>query len=202
MAKADVEYDVDLNTKKFNKESKNLDNQFRKMKISSTDFGKSGTMSLATMAVGAGTAVVAFAAFGKAIDQVTVGIEKFNVQQKAEATLEQTLKSTGFAAGLTAIEIKNMASELQALTVYGDEAIIGSSNLLLTFKNIGEDVFPRAQKAILDVSAAMGQDLKTSSIQVGKALNDPITGMTAMSRVGITFTDVQKDLVKGFVEQH
>jgi hypothetical protein len=200
MGKSDTEYTVGLNTKKFDKEQGKLDNQFRKMKISADNFGKSTGMSLLTMTVGAGGAVLAFKALGDVIGQVSEGITKYNTQAKAEATLDQTLKSTGYAAGLTAVEIKNLSSELQSMTVYGDEAILASSNLLLTFKQVGEETFPRAQKAILDVSAAMGQDLKSSSIQVGKALNDPIAGMTAMSRVGITFTDTQKELVKGFVE--
>ncbi|MCP4991550.1 MAG: hypothetical protein GY928_37480 [Colwellia sp.] len=198
--KSDIDYSVGLDTKEFEKERKKLDNQFRKSKISADDFGKSASLSLSRMVLGAGGAVIAYKALSGMISQVTEGVEKFNVQQKAEATLEQTLKATEHAAGLTAYEIKNLASELQTYTTYGDEATIASSALLLTFKQIGEETFPRAQKAILDVSAAMGQDLKSSSIQVGKALNDPIKGMTAMSRVGITFTETQKELVKGFVE--
>lgn len=124
----------------------------------------------------------------------------FKVQELAETKLDQTLVATGNAAGLTADQLKTMASELQDVTTIGDEATIGAQSLLLTFKNIGEDVFPRALESILDVSTGMGQDLKTSSIQLGKALNDPITGLTALQRVGITFTEQQKEQIKAFQE--
>jgi hypothetical protein len=144
---------------------------------------------------------IGFALVSKKLFELGKQAEKlFQVQETAEAKLDQTLKATGFAAGLTAEELKKMASELQEVTKFGDEATIGAQSLLLTFKDIGGDVFPRALESILDVSEAMGQDLKTSTIQIGKALNDPVAGLAALSRVGIQFTDVQKDLIKGFQE--
>src|SRR5258708_35844933 len=42
----------------------------------------------------------------------------------------------------------------------------------------------------------MGQDLKSSAIQVGKALGDPTTGMTALQRIGVTFSAQEKATVK------
>lgn len=143
----------------------------------------------------------AFIAFGKAIvDTTKKAIDAFRVQEDAEAKLNQTLEATGFAAGLTSDELKKLASGLQDVTRFGDEAIIGAESLLLTFKDIGEDTFPRALKSILDVSEAMGQDLQSSTIQIGKALNDPVAGLSALTRVGIQFTEEQKNLIKSFDE--
>ena len=118
----------------------------------------------------------------------------------AIAQLNQTLKSTKFAAGLSSQELQDMASALQTVTKFGDEAIVELQALLLTFTKIGGGVFERALTSILDVSTAMKIDLKSSAIQVGKALNDPILGMTALSRSGITFTQSQKDMVKQLVK--
>ena len=50
------------------------------------------------------------------------------------------------------------------------------------------------------MSAALGQDMKSSSIQLGQALNDPIKGITALSRVGVSFTEQQKSQIKRMVE--
>jgi phage-related protein len=127
-------------------------------------------------------------------------IELAKIQEDAEKQLAAVIKSTGGAAGLSADEIKKMASSLQAVTNFGDEAIIGGQNLLLTFTNIGKDTFPRATEAILDMSTAFGQDLKSSAIQLGKALNDPINGVTALSRVGVSFTEQQKEQIKAMQE--
>jgi hypothetical protein len=96
--------------------------------------------------------------------------------------------------------ILGLADSLSETTRYEDDAILSGENLLLTFKNIGASVFPDATTAMLDMSTAMGQDLKSSAIQIGKALNDPITGMSALQRVGVTFTEEQKDVVEAMMK--
>lgn len=146
--------------------------------------------SLSSIAKSAG---IAFAGLSATIFGA---VSAWREQEQAQIRTEQTLKATGFAAGLTSKQIFSMASELQKVTTFGDEAIISGQNLLLTFRNIGEKTFPRATEIMLDMSTAMNQDLKSSAIQLGKALNDPITGITALSRVGITFTEDQKAMIK------
>jgi hypothetical protein len=131
---------------------------------------------------------------------ITGTLVAFRKQEVAENQLNAVLRSTGMIAGVTAQEVKDLAASLQGVSTFGDEAIIASSNLLLTFKQIGEDVFPRAQASILDVAAAMGVGLKEASISVGKALNDPIEGITALRRVGITFTQSQEDQIRALTE--
>ena len=121
-------------------------------------------------------------------------------QQRVEAQLNQVIKSTGGVAGVTAKQVKEMASSFQEVTRFGDEAIIGASNLMLTFTKIGEDVFPDAMESVLNMSQAMGQDLQQTVIQVGKALNDPIMGVTALRRVGIQLSEQQTDMIKTFME--
>ena len=116
----------------------------------------------------------------------------------AETQLNAVLKSTGSAAGLTAKELTKMASALQKQTRFGDEAIIKAQSLMLTFTKVGKEVFPDAIEAVLNMSEAMGQDLQQGVIQVGKALNDPILGVTALRRVGVQLSDQQVDLVKHF----
>ena len=118
----------------------------------------------------------------------------------ANAQLAQVLKSTGGAAGLTADELKKMASQMEKVSMFEDEAIINAQSLLLTFTNIGKDVFPEATQTVLDMSQALGQDLKSSSIQLGKALNDPVNGITALTRVGVSFTEQQKEQIETMAE--
>lgn len=120
--------------------------------------------------------------------------------EQVQAQLEARLRSTGGAAGLTRDELLSMASGLQNVTTIGDEAIVSAQNLLLTFTKIGRDVFPDALETVLDMSIAMDQGLKESAIQLGKALNDPIQGITALTRVGVQFTDAQKEQIEAMVE--
>lgn len=121
-------------------------------------------------------------------------------QERVTRQLEAALEATGGAAGLARDELLSMASELQKVTTFGDETVISAQAMLLTFKQIGQDVFPEALEAILDVSTAMGTDLKSAALQVGKALNDPVLGASALSEAGIQFTAVQKEVIASLVE--
>ena len=121
-------------------------------------------------------------------------------QQQAMRQLEQRIDSTGGAAGKTAKELAAFAGELQKMTTFGDEAIIEMQSLLLTFTNIAGPQFDRATEAVLDMSVAMGQDLSASVKQVGRALDDPVRNLGALSRAGITLDDEQRKLIKTLVE--
>ena len=142
-------------------------------------------------------ATIAFAGLGATITGL---ISTYRTQEQAEKKLETVLRSTGEAAGLTAQELKDMASGLQSVTTFGDEAIIEAQSLLLTFTKVGKDVFPQATESILNMSAALGTDLKSQALQVGKALNDPIAGVTALTRAGVSLTEQQKEQIKVFQE--
>lgn len=146
---------------------------------------------------GLGVVTASFAGLAAAFSD---SLDLARTQQDAEAQLAAVLESTGGAAGLTAKEIEGMASELQGVTNFADESIISGQNLLLTFTGIGKDVFPRATETMLDMAQALGTDAKGSAIQLGKALNDPIAGIGALSRVGVSFTEEQREMIKGMVE--
>ena len=120
--------------------------------------------------------------------------------EKQMAQLEAVLKSTGHVAGLTSGELTKLADKLQAMSTYEDDAIVGAEALLLTFTRIGRDVFPEALQSILDLSTALGKDLSSSTTLVGKALNDPIAGLTALSKAGVQFADDQKKIISEMVK--
>lgn len=140
------------------------------------------------------------AAFRVLSTTVTDSLREFEEHETVVAQTNAVLKSTGQAAGLSAEEIVKMADSLSKVTLFSDEAILSGQNLLLTFMNIGKDVFPEATQAMVDMSQAMGQDLKSSAIQMGKALNNPIEGLSALSRVGVAFTPIQEEMIRSMVK--
>ncbi len=147
--------------------------------------------------VGSLVGVGGVVALGKALgDSINMAAET----QAIQSQLAAVLKSTGGASGMTAESINSMATEMKNLNAIDDDAIVKASNVMLTFTNIGQQVFPGAMQAAVDLSAAMGQDLQSSVVQLGKALNDPVAGISALQRVGVTFTQTQKDLIKGFMD--
>jgi hypothetical protein len=154
-----------------------------------------GAFAIGTVAVGAMRS-----AFGILENELISTVKSFKESEAVAAQTDAVLKSTGHAAGLTAQAVSELASAFEAQTTFGDEAIQSAENLLLTFTNIGKDVFPTATQTVLDMSQALGQDLKSSAIQLGKALQDPIQGVNALQRVGVNFTQSQQDVITKLVD--
>ena len=151
------------------------------------------------LGVAAGVAA-AIISLGKLKSFAADSIALANEQEDAEVRLAGVLRATGSAAGFSLQQLKAYAGQLQTLTTVGDEVTIAGMSILATFKEIKGDQFKEATKAAIDMSTVMKTDLKSSIVQVGKALNDPIKGMSALSRVGVSFTQSQKDAVKSMVD--
>jgi hypothetical protein len=135
--------------------------------------------------------LVAFAGFS---------IKAWTESQNALSKLTGVLKSTGNVIGYTTDQLEEFATQIQDTTGFEDDMIINAEAIMATFTSIGHDVFPQAIKAAADMSAVMGTDLQGSVIQLGKALQDPITGLTALRRVGVNFNATQKETIAQFVE--
>jgi hypothetical protein len=124
---------------------------------------------------------------------------------KVQATTEQIIKSTGGAAKVTADQVSELSRRLSEQMGIDDELIQRSTNLLLTFKNVKNEgeglsaILDRATVASQDLAAAGFGDAESAAKMLGKALNDPTKGLTALSRAGVTFTQGQKDQVAALV---
>ncbi|WP_323764596.1 hypothetical protein [Marinovum sp.] len=127
-------------------------------------------------------------------------LQLYQTQAEAEAKVAQAIRSTGGAAGYTEDQLKGMAGALQNVTTFGDEDILANVTApLLTFTKVQGEVFDRAQANVLDMATLLKMDLKSASVLVGKALNDPVKGISALSRSGVQFSDSQKEVIKQLV---
>lgn len=137
---------------------------------------------------------------GSAFDAVK---EQAKDHQQVEEQLNAVIKSTGDVSGVTTGQANDLAESIAKTTPIDGEAALGAENMLLTFTNIHSNVFPAVTKATTDMATAMNggavpsaQQLRDTAMQVGKALNDPATGLTKLQKVGVTFTDQQKEQIK------
>jgi hypothetical protein len=153
-----------------------------------------------------GGIIVSAFALHRVIDFSQKTIASLGRIESISAQTGAAIKSTGGAAGVTREHIIELAGSLERLTATEAESIQQGANLLLTFKNIrnsageGNDIFDQATTALVDMARAMGQDPASAAIQLGKALNDPIKGIAALSRVGITFTKDQENMIRALSE--
>lgn len=130
-----------------------------------------------------------------------LSLKAWDTQAKAIAQVEAGLQSTGGAVGYTSEQLQKMAADLQGNTLFGDEEILAeATSQLLTFTNIAGEQFARTQEAALDLATRLDGDLKSASIQLGKALNDPVANLSALSRSGIQFSDSQKKVIKDLAD--
>ena len=118
---------------------------------------------------------------------------------QAMGQVEAALTSMGGASGRTKDQLAEAATELMHLSTFDDDEILRKVTAnLLTFGNVAGTQFDRAQRAAVDLSTRMGGDLQAATIMVGKALNDPVKGMTALRKVGIQLNEQQQEQVKAF----
>lgn len=122
--------------------------------------------------------------------------------QNVLAQTRAVIESTGGAAGFTVEQMEGMARSMSAaegMSLFPDDAILSAQNVLATFTKIEGVQFEGATQAALDMAQALGMDLSGAAMMMGKALNDPVKGMSALSRSGVSFTDQQKAMVEEMV---
>lgn len=111
------------------------------------------------------------------------------------------LTSMGDASGKTAEQLQALAASQMRQSLYDDDQILREVTAnLLTFGKVSEQQFDRAQQAALDLATRMQGDLKGATIQIGKALQDPVKGVAALKKVGIDFSVAQKAMIASLVE--
>lgn len=164
-----------------------------------------GVAKTAALAAGA-------AGIGALALTLKAGYSEWKQSETVSAQTEAVIKSTGGTAHVTAKQIDEMSTALLKKSGVDDEAIKSGANMLLTFTNVrneagkGNDIFNRSTKTLLDMTTAMSggnvtqENMRKQAIQLGKALNDPIKGLSALRRVGVTFTQGQQDTIKKLVE--
>jgi hypothetical protein len=128
---------------------------------------------------------------------------------KVDAKLASVTKSMGLfgnQAGAVTQRLEGVSQSLMKSTGIDDEKIKSTQALLMTFKEIAVTAgqtggsFDRATKAALDLEAVGFGGAEGAAKQLGKALNDPIRGITALTRSGVTFTEVEREKIKALTE--
>lgn len=130
-------------------------------------------------------------------------ITEFTQAETALAKINQQLIVTGNASGKSAEALQQTAKELEALTgIDGDQILNDVTSSLLKFGAVQGDVFDRAQKAAIDLSATLGGDLKGAADLVGKALEDPEKGITRLARAGVILDKETQAAVKNALKSN
>jgi len=136
----------------------------------------------------------AFAGFSLVATIQKVVQETRNFQNE-QAQLAAVLRSTGNAAGFTQDQLNDMAAAMEGRSIFSAGEINQAQARLLSYSNIVGEQFPKAMQATIDMATRMGMDVKSAAETVGRALDSPKEGLTALQRQGFRFTEDQKALV-------
>jgi phage-related protein len=193
-----LKLEVLAETKQFVKGMDSANKETESFGTKLVDFGKKAALALAA----AGVAAVAFAA---------KAIKAGEGAATANARIAQINESMGLFGDSTDEVTKRLVSYAEATaraTGIDTNSIKITQAKLLTFKELAASAgevggeFDRATQAAINLAAAGFGSAETNAVQLGKALQDPIKGLTALSRSGVTFTEVEKERIKALVESN
>ncbi len=120
--------------------------------------------------------------------------------QNELAQLNAALKSTGQAAGFNSKQLTDMADKMAKATIQSSGEIVNAQTRLLSYTSIVGENFPRALQLAIDQSVRLGENITQSAETIGKALEYPTEGISALTKQGFRFTEQQKDMLASLVE--
>lgn len=174
-------------------------------KLNNTASKISSGMSKAFGALGISLGAVAFVNFTKN------AIRAAEEVQVADQRLNQVTKSMNLFGDNTAAvtsRLSKFANQSELLTGVTAETTKQIQATLMTFGSLAKTAdqvngsFDRATKAAIDLAAAGFGNATSNAIQLGKALNDPIKGLTSLTKSGVTFTEAERERIKVLVESN
>lgn len=186
MADADfkVKAIISAQTSQFEKGIKNAQSSINSLSSSLNNITNLVKKAFAFTGIAIGTKAIAD--FGKScVQSANQAIKQFNI-------LDNTVKATGADAWTSIESLESASKSLSDQTNYSVTEIQKMQSVLLGFTNITGEAFDGASEAVLDMATVMGMDLTSAVQTVGKALDDPITGLDSLRRQGFKFTDEQK----------
>jgi len=160
--------------------------------------GLSGAMGALGISMATLAGTTGFLAVVRGMKDITSAFAEAEV---SAVRLGAVVRATGGAAGYNTEQLLQMAAGWQRLTGISDEAVQSAETVLLTFKNIGHDIFPQALAASADLAAVMGTDLGSAARSLGMALEDPEQGMLRLRRAGVMLSESVKNTIKDLWEQ-
>jgi len=158
-----------------------------------------GALSGATTAA-AGLSTALFAVGAAAATGLTAAIQVAEKFERLSLRTEAIVRATGGAAGVSAQEIRTLSQEIARSTLASTAGVEEAAQKLLTFRSVAGDTFARTLRAAQDLAAVGFGTIESASVQLGKALENPVEGMSALTRVGVSFSAAQKEVIKTLTE--
>lgn len=148
-----------------------------------------------------GVALAGAFAGSKVIGSLNTFADMAGELELSQARMAAAVKATGGAAGFTAEQLSEMGSAMEGRTMFDETEINAGIAKLLTYKSVTGETFTEATKLAADLAATGFGSVDSAANMLGKALENPTQGLTALTRVGVTFSEGQKEQIKNLQAQ-
>jgi hypothetical protein len=166
---------------------------------------KGNLASAGKVIAGVGVALTGLAVAG--IGLAKVGEEAATSNARI-TKIAESMGLFGDQVGVVSARLQDLAKKTALATGVDIDSIKATQAKLLTFKELAKSAdvvggeFDRATKAAIDLAAAGFGSAESNATALGKALQNPIKGITALSRSGVTFTEQEKSKIATLVESN
>lgn len=147
-----------------------------------------------------------YVSIGAAVRQYARFLTEANAAAEEEnigfARLQAVIEATGRSAETSALQIDAMADKLELLTNADKQAVMDAAASLAIMENVSTDLFERIFSTANDLYQVVGSDISSAILTIGRAMEDPIEGMTRLRRQGIFISDEIETQITGLVEQN
>lgn len=120
--------------------------------------------------------------------------------EQSQLRIEQQLKSTGFAAGLTARQIEDFANDLARATMTGTQEVRRAAGVLMQYRNVQGETFKEAIRLAQDMSAVWGNDLTSNVQKIARALSEPEKNLSSLRRYSDAFNESMQENINSMIE--
>lgn len=143
---------------------------------------------------------VAGGAIAIGIGAISAGLPTLAETERRLLQQEQLLRATGYSSGFTAQQLDEMARSVAMATLTSTQAASQAIGVMLTFRSVTGETFERSIALAQDMASVMGGDIVGSAKQLGKALEMPTQGVSALAESGVSFSQAQKEMIKDMEE--
>jgi len=137
---------------------------------------------------------------GKLTSELSKCVSEYTEAEKVSKRLIAVWENVGSATGKSAREVDDYAEALEKVTYFSSESIKEAALLLASTESLNQEGFEKTLELSADLAAALGEDIPSAAQTLAKAMVAPDEGFKSLKKVGIAFTDSEKDQIKTLIE--
>lgn len=120
--------------------------------------------------------------------------------QDVTTAVDFAIQKQGASAAVTAGQAQQLAQSMRDLAGGQADTVLSAESVLLKFKEINSSEFPNALQLSADLASSMRTDMSSAAQALGRALENPVSGMRLIKEVGgevdPTFQKIITSMVK------